>query len=62
MNEEYIFNKLKKLIADDKIKCREAEDIYELYLEEIDDTSIDTAIERAEYDIEEALKLNSWKK
>lgn len=62
MNEEYIFNKLRKLIAEDKIKSREAEDIYELYLEEIDDTSIDTAIERAEYDIEEALKLNSWKK
>lgn len=60
--DDYILNKLKKLIADGKIKCREAEDIYELYLEEIDDTSIETAIERAEYDIEEALKLNSWKK
>ena len=59
MDNEYIKNKLTTLIEDGKIKRAEAWDIYELYLEEIDDNSLETAIERAEQDIEDLIKNNS---
>jgi hypothetical protein len=58
MNNEYIKNKLMKLVLEGKIQESQAEDIYELYLEEIDDTSIETAIELAEQDIEESIENN----
>ena len=58
MNNEYIKNKLMKLVLEGKIQESQVEDIYELYLEEIDDTSIETAIERAEQDIEESIENN----
>lgn len=47
-----------KLVLEGKIQESQAEDIYELYLEEIDDTSIETAIELAEQDIEESIENN----
>jgi len=58
MNNEYIKNKLMKLVLEGKIQESQAEDIYELYLEEIDDTSIETAIELTEQDIEESIENN----